>query len=220
MAAPQSACMSIRRKSTAFDHFNSTAPSTVTTTPLSTPERPLLMEFRSNQASPERASSAQQHIYVEVEDNKSEMNFQPIHYPLVNTNNHQPQRLVNFPNIQQREMRKPESLSLTQVNVLQQQPVKHRGMPVGVQVSHQDHLHPGKSNAMVESSNSSQSSGYYSSPTTQRALKFSVMETALPNQSFQSSPIKTISLMSASTQQQQQFSPKMSALEIQDSQFI
>ena len=99
---PQSAANTIRRKSTAFDHFplaehdNNHASAAVnqifdqfkrTNAPLSTPERPLL-------DSPMRRSSIvdeEQHIYVEVGsdlDNTTaggdhRHHFQPIHIPIV-----------------------------------------------------------------------------------------------------------------------------------------
>lgn len=82
-ACPQSASSSIRRKSTLFqdDLMLQHHRASVASTPLSTPERPLLLDFHAVR---DRGSQAQSHIYVEVDQPpQPESYFQPIHLPIL-----------------------------------------------------------------------------------------------------------------------------------------
>ncbi|TRY70105.1 hypothetical protein TCAL_13311 [Tigriopus californicus] len=75
-AGPQSACSSIRRKSTAMDYFTEIRHHNA----VGTPERPLLTDAQIPHTSPDRASISQ-HIYVEVGSGLEEGSMAPYQRP-------------------------------------------------------------------------------------------------------------------------------------------
>lgn len=188
-----------RRKSSALEHLHQQSPSRrMASTPLSTPERPLLCDFNSASAStltsPERCSSAMHHIYVELDGqggHSNEAYFQPIHIPIL-AGHHQQQQ-----HDQQLQQQPATMLMMSQTSSCQPLPAPRLG---------------------GSSSNSSQSSGYYSSPGTRAKFGHHLQSAA-----SSSPPIKTIfrpTLAAGDPNPRPVGGTARGALDIQDSQFI